>query len=146
MIFAASGMRMTPAAAGTCLRAEQRIEKIAVRSIARAGAAELKARVPIRRRLELLSGAIVFAELIIGRALFGALEHLISLADFLEACLGILLFADVRMIFAGKLAVGLLDLRVSRIARHAHHVVIILEFHRSPGISRRGRILRANLR
>ena len=36
------------------------------------------------------------------------------------------------MILAGKFAVGLLDLRLSRIARDAHHFVIILEFHRSP--------------
>ena len=70
---------------------------------------------PNRRRTEILARAR-FAELIIGRALLGTLEHFVGLADLLEARLGILLLADVRMIFAGQFAVGLLDLRLSRIA------------------------------
>src|SRR5580693_4155788 len=130
MVLAASGMsRAVPAAAGASLRPKQRVEKIAVRFIARTSATEFKARVPIRRRPEVLSGAIVFAQLIIGRALFGTLEHFVGLANLLEARLGILLLADVRMILAGKFAVGLLDLRVSCVPRNTHHLVIILEFH-----------------
>src|ERR1700734_4034392 len=133
MIFAASGMSAAASpATGPGLCAEQRVEKIAVGFVARARAAEFKARVPIRRRPEVLSGTIVLAELIVSRALLGALEHFIGLADFLEARLGILLLADVRMILAGKFAVGLLDLRVRRVSRDAHHLVIILEVHRSP--------------
>ena len=133
MILAVSRMsRAATAAAGACLRAEQRVEKIAVCCIALTRAAEFKARVPIGRRPEILSRAIVLAQLIIGCAFFRALEHLVRLADFLEARLGIFFLADVRMIFPCKFAIGLLDLSVGRIARNAHYFVIILEFHLSP--------------
>src|SRR5277367_5183433 len=103
MILAAprTGFSSAPAA-GPSPRAEQRVEKIAVRFIAGTGSAEFKARVPIRGRPEVLSGAIVFAQLVIGRALFRALEYFVGLADFLETRLGIFFLADVRMIFASK--------------------------------------------
>src|SRR5580700_6201806 len=106
MILAASGMRFTASSLAPRLRAEQRIEKIAVGSIARACAAELKAGIPIGRRPEILSRAIVFAQLIIGRAFFRTLQHLVGLADLLEARLGVFFLADIRMIFARKFAIG----------------------------------------
>ena len=70
-------------------------------------------------------------ELIVGGALFGTLEYFVGFADFLEAGFGVLFLADVRMIFASELAVGLLDLRLRGIARHTHDLVVVLELHRT---------------
>ena len=131
MIFAAVGAKLAAAAPRSRLSAEQGIKKIAVRRIARARTAEFKAGVPIGRRAKVFAGAML-AQLIVCRALLGALEHLIGLADLFEPRLGVFFFADVRMIFAGEFAIGLLDLCLGCVARNAHHLVIILKFHSSP--------------
>src|ERR1700679_3958220 len=115
--------------AGFGPRAEQRLEKIAVGRIAGTRAAEFKTSAPIRRRPKILSGGMPLSQLIVGGALLRALEQLVGLADFLAARLGILFLADVRVIFAGELAVRLLDLRLGGVARHTHDLVIVLKFH-----------------
>src|SRR3569623_2135339 len=100
---------------------EQRLEEIAKRgrvTTGEAAAAEFEARVPIRRRPELLTRLPVGAELIVGRALFGILEHFVGLTHFLELGFGIRLLAHVGMIFARKLAIGALDLILGRSAGH----------------------------
>ena len=92
--------------------AEQRFEEITVgRGVAtgKAAATEFKAGVPVRRWIEVLAGLPVRAQLVVGRAFFRVLEYLVGLADFLEACLGVCLLADIGMVFARQLAIGTLD-------------------------------------
>jgi hypothetical protein len=67
--------------------------------------------------------------LIVGGALLGTLEYFVGLADLLEAGFGVLFLADVRVIFASELAVGLLDLRLGGIARQTHDLVVVLKLH-----------------
>src|ERR1700722_7817988 len=132
MVFAASGVECAAPVAGSrpSLRAEQRLEEVAVGGVARARAGKLKPRAPIRRWPEILT-RMPLAELIVGGALVGTLEHFVRFADLLEARFGVLFLADVRMIFASELAVGLLDLRLRGIARHAHDLVVVLVLHRT---------------
>ncbi len=135
VILAASRVDAAAAALRRSRGAEQGFEEIAViRETAGAGprAAELKTRAPVGGRTELLAGTRARAQLIVSGALFRSPEHLIRFADFLESSFSVLFLADVRMVFARKLAIRLLDLRIGGIPRHAHHLVIILEFHPSP--------------
>src|SRR5581483_8580651 len=114
------GLRLPPSCrterAGT---AEERGEEIAEAFLlehrsaagrARAGAAaELEAARPIRRRPELLPGLPVAAELIVRGTLLRVFQYFVGLLHFLELLLGVFLLADIRMIFTGETAVGLLD-------------------------------------
>src|SRR5262249_29137828 len=63
-------------------------------------------------------------------------EYLIGLVDFLEACLRRLVAGiHVRMVLAGQLPVGLLQLLVGGGLGHAERGIVVLEFHRySPRI------------
>src|SRR5208283_111742 len=137
MIFAASRVEAAPVgcASGSCA-AEQRFEEIAVIGAAPgcAGAAELEAGPPVGRRAELLAGAGTRTQLIIRRALLRASQYFVSFADLLEVRFRILLLAYIRVILSCKLAIRLLDLRFRGVARHAHHLVIVLELHRSPAM------------
>src|ERR1022692_239449 len=137
-VLAASRIDAPAAAVRRSRGAEQRFEEIAVIRVTGTGAgpwaAELKACAPVGRGTELLAGTRTRSELIVRGALFRAAKHLIRFADFLEASFGVLFLADVRMVFARNVAIRLLDLRIGGIPRHAHHFVIILEFHPSPGI------------
>ena len=129
----APGMHAGPLPAAS-LAAEQRLEEVAVvRAIAGAeiAPAELEAGIPARRRLEVLPGLPLAAHLIVGGALLGILQHLVGLAQLLEARLGIGLLADVRMVLARQLAVGALDLVLRRAARQSEGLVVVLEFHGS---------------
>src|SRR5208283_911158 len=65
-------------------------------------------------------------------ALFRAFQHFVGFAEFLEPRFGVLFLAYVRVIFACQLAISLLDLGFGGVARHSHHLVIILELHPSP--------------
>ncbi len=60
--------------------------------------------------MEFLPGAPVCPETVVSRALLRIPEHLIGLADPLEFLLRVRLVADIRMIIAGKLSIGALDL------------------------------------
>src|SRR5690606_2154476 len=60
-----------------------------------AGAGEVEA--PVRRRPKFLA-RLALSERVVGCALFGVAQHLVSLADLLEARLGVGLFADVGMV------------------------------------------------
>src|ERR1700722_558602 len=125
-------MKPTATAALPPLGAKERFEEIAVGRIAAARAAELEAGAPIGRGAKLFAGTRSLSQLIIGRALLGTLEYFVGLADFLEACFGVFFLAHVRVILAGELAVGLLDLRLGGVARHSHHLVVVLELHQCP--------------
>jgi hypothetical protein len=118
-------------AAAAALCAEQGFEEIAVIGIARVRSAELEAGIPVGRGPEILAGAML-PEMIVGGSLLGILQHFIGFPDFLEAGFRVLFLADIRVVFARQLAVGLLDLRLGCITRDAHDLVIILELHRSP--------------
>ena len=52
-------------------------------------------------------------------------EHLVGDADLLEARLRLLVGVDVGMQFAGQLAVGALDLRITRALAHPEQAVIV---------------------
>ena len=80
--------------------------------------------------MEVLTGLIVGAELIVGGTLFRVLEDLVGLADFFEARLGVLLLAHIGMIFSRQLAVGAFDFILRCVAFQAHDFVIIFKFHR----------------
>jgi hypothetical protein len=134
-------MRSTGAAA------EQRLEEIArvevgaeraaaAEAAARPAAAELEAGIPVRRRLELLAGLPVAAHLVVGGPLLRIPQDLVGLVDLLEALLGVGGLAHVRVVLAGELAVGLLDVVLRGRARHAEGVVVVLVFHRSVSASR----------
>ncbi len=90
---------------------------------------ELEAFRPSRRRAELLSGLPIAAELIVGSALLGVLQDLVSLLHLLEFLLGVRLLADVRVEFAREPAVCLLDLVRARRPSHAQDLVVIAVFH-----------------
>jgi hypothetical protein len=112
---------------------EQGLEEIAVVAPCIAsGTAELETRSEIGRRTKVLAGPGARSQLIIGRALFGSAQHLVRLAHLLEAGFGVGLLADVGMELPRELAISLLDLRVGRVARDAHDLVIVFEFHRAP--------------
>src|SRR5450631_3580776 len=55
---------------------------------------------PIGRRAKLLTRSVVSTELIIGCALVRIAEHFVGLLNLLEFALGVLLLADVGMVFA----------------------------------------------
>ena len=82
---------------------------------------------PIGRRPELLSGAEVPAQLIVGRALLRIAQHLVGLLNLFEFVLGVLFLADVRVEFARQLAIGALHLIGVGAARHPQNFVIILD-------------------
>ena len=100
-----------------------------------APAGELEALAPIGRRPEILSGTPVLAELVVCRALLGILEDLVRFLQLLELCLGVGLLADVWMVLARKPAIRTLDDLLRGIARHAHHLVVVPEFHGVPAVS-----------
>src|SRR6202008_3344743 len=85
---------------------------------ARPAAAELESAAPVRRRTELLPGLPVAPELIVRGALLRIPEHLVRLLHFLEALLGVLLLADVRVEFARQPPVGRLQFLGSGRALH----------------------------
>jgi hypothetical protein len=126
--------------------AEQGLEEIAVVAPCSpgSGTAELETRAEVGGRTKVLAGPGSRSELIISRALFGTAQHLVRLADFLEAGFGVGLLADVGMELARELAIGLLDLRLGRVARDAHDLVIVLEFHRAPVLRIRKNTMRTS--
>jgi hypothetical protein len=94
-------------------------------------AGELKTSVPVWRRTEILPSLPVAAQLVISSALFEIFQDGIGFTQLLEADFGIRVLADIGMIFARQRAVGALDFILAGIARHAHDLVVVLEFHLS---------------
>jgi len=66
---------------------------------------------------------------VVGRALLLVAQHVVGFVDLAHAPLGVRLLADVRVVLARQLAVGLADVLVGRVALHAERLVIVLEFH-----------------
>ena len=137
MILSTTGDTPATGEAGTAMirtlseQALEEIRKAATSGIGRTATGKLEPGIPTRWRPEILAGAPVLAQLVVGRALFRVPEHLVGLTELLEAALGIRLFADIRVIFARQLAVGALDLVLRRFAGHAHHRIVVFVVHRS---------------
>ena len=73
-------------------------------------------------------------------ALLGVGEGVVGLLDLLELLLGLLVAGvAVRVVLAGELAVGLLDLIRARLARHAEHRVQIARGHQALTTTRAAR-------
>jgi hypothetical protein len=79
--------------------------------------------------VEFLALLPVGAQLVVGCALFRITQHFVGLAHFLETLLGIRLLAHVRMVLAGELSVGALNVVLGGIPFHAHDLVVVLVFH-----------------
>ena len=70
------------------------------------------------------------AEAVIGRALFGILQHIVSLIQFLEFGFGFrIALIAIRVPLHRELAVGFLEVILARIARDAENLVIIAFCH-----------------
>src|SRR5258707_7239651 len=59
---------------------------------------------PVGRRPQILARLVATAELIVGRALFLALQWFIGLTDFLGSFLSVLFLRHVSVIFVGEVA------------------------------------------
>ena len=139
VIGAALGLGFTPVASCTACAAapmagaaEQLFEEVAV-VLAGAGTAraigELETGVPVGRGAEVaLAGGLV-AQRVIGDALLGIGQHGLGFVELGHAGLRVGFLADVRVVLARQLAVGLLDLVRGGGLRHTENLVVVLEFH-----------------
>ena len=85
---------------------------------------------PTRRRLKLLvAAATVTAQLVVLGPTTGILEYLPGLGHLLETGLRTRVRIQVRMVLAGELAVGNLDILELRIGLYTQYLVIVLELH-----------------
>src|SRR5690606_35174915 len=115
------------AAAAVTTEAREQIAQIEVLEAART-----EARFPVLRGLEVLTRPVA-AQLVVGGPFLRIGKGLIGLRNFLESLFRVRFLRDVRMVFAGELAVGLLDLVLGRPALDAQGGVVILVFHGSAG-------------
>src|SRR5690606_12067956 len=76
------------------------------------------------------------SELIVGAPLVLVRQNLVGLRDLLEPRLGLgIAGIAVRMVLQRLLAIGLLDLFLRGVARHAKQLVEVLTQHESPPVS-----------
>lgn len=134
-------LHVLPSPAGTALlltgapervastTAEHRAEK--VRKIATLETASGPASAfPAWRRLEWPTMlAAVLANFIEFGAFLRIAQHFVGLVGFLEFVFGVALFADIRVILAGQLAVRGLDRLVVRCGLYAKYLVVVFEVH-----------------
>src|SRR5690606_9845747 len=97
------------AARGTAEEAGEELAELLGPQVVEGAARELEAGAPVRGRPELLAGASRLADLVVGGAFLGIGQHRIGLVHRAHARLGVRLLADVRVVLARELAVGLLD-------------------------------------
>ena len=71
----------------------------------------------------------VLANLIVLGTFVGAFEGFIRLVDVLEFTLGVLLFADIRVILARQLAISGLDRLIVGCGVYTQNLVIVFEVH-----------------
>ena len=90
---------------------------------------KLKACIPVRRRLEVRTWSVGLTQPVIGGALFGIAENFVGFTDVLEFRLGPVFLIEVRMILAGKFAVGALDFILCRSFFDTQQRLIVLVFH-----------------
>jgi len=128
MILPACAKFAASAAAPSAHATEQRLEEIA--ELAGLAAAEFETCIPIRRRVELLTGLEAAADLIIGCTLLGVPRDIIENRNLLKPLLRTLLLVDVGMVLARKLAICALDRIRLSVAFDAKDFIIVLIFHR----------------
>ena len=122
-----------PSALLTKSLAEQGFEEIAeiaapgLKATAGTGRApaEVKAAFPSGRGTEILALLPVLAEPVVFLTFFRVFQYLVGFVDFLETLLGVRRLVDVRMIFAGQLAIGPLDILLLGVTVHAQYLVIV---------------------
>jgi len=132
-----------PGAAASTHAAKERFEKLAVLALAETAAEVVKAVVatgvltgsalalrPAWWWAKLLPGLLVQRGLIIGGALFGVFEHVISFGYRLKLGFGVFFLADIWVVLARQFAVRPLDVFRGGVLVHAHDLVVILELHR----------------
>jgi hypothetical protein len=90
---------------------------------------ELEARVPVRRRREALPGLMALADGVVGGAPFGVGQNGIGFVDLAHARRGVGFLADVGVVLARQLAVGLADFLGAGVAGDTQHLVVVLELH-----------------
>jgi len=121
--------------------AEELLEEIAelriVHAVAAVGrrAGELKARVPVRRRVKVCTSAVLpllrrlAAQRVVGGAFLRVRQHGVGLVHLGHPRGGIGLLAHVGVVAARELAVGRLDVCSRGVAWHAQDLVVVLELH-----------------
>ena len=117
--------------------AEELLEEVAefgaVQALGAGCAGELETGVPVGRRAEVLTRVVrgLLPQAVVGSALFGVGQDGVGLVHLGHAGRGVSLLADVGVVAARQLAVGLLDVVRTGIARHAQDLVVVLELHAS---------------
>ncbi|MNZ79557.1 hypothetical protein D3C78_981640 [compost metagenome] len=114
--------------------AEQLVEEVAEGfAVAAVVRMESMAFVPVRRRLEAVVPAEPArrrsAELVVGGALFGIGQHRIGFVELGHALGGILVLAQIRVVFPGQAPVRLLDVLGARVFGDAQDLVVVLVVH-----------------
>src|SRR6266568_8675545 len=137
--FVAKSSLAAEALAGPPPRSEELFEKVA-----KTGPAELELKIapapaplpaarellPARGRTKFRAGLPMRAKLVIFLPVGRVTQHLVSLVDFFEFFLGLLLvLGHVGMILPRQLAEGLLDLFFAGGPRDTQNLVVIFEFH-----------------
>src|SRR5580692_166116 len=124
------------AAADTCARARARAAKQTGEEIAKAieireslAARVSKALRPVRRWPKLLSIAKIAAQLVVRSAFVAVAQDLVGLLDLFEFLLRILFLADIRMEFAGQLAVRALHFLGVGAASYPKNFVVVPILH-----------------
>src|SRR5262249_47351747 len=85
---------------------------------------------PVRGWGELGTALPVCSELVVLLAFVGVAQDFVSFLGLLELLFSLLVVrVEVRMVFAGQLAIGLLDFSIAGAARHAENLVIVLKLH-----------------
>jgi hypothetical protein len=112
--------------------AKELFEEVAV-VLARAATAgtvgELEAGVPVGRRTEVALAGGLAAQRVVGHPLLGVGQHGLRFVELGHAGLRVGLLADVGVVFARQLAIGLLDFVGGGGLGHAENLVVVLEFH-----------------
>src|SRR5690606_28733848 len=93
-------------------------------------ATEFEPGIPVRRWPKLLPLLPAAAQLIISRAFFRVFQHFIGFAQTLEMLFSVRFFTHIRMIFAGRFAVGTFDIVLGSIPGHPQDLIVILKLHR----------------
>ena len=119
----------------TTVETRQQIEQVDVSEVLKALRARLptEAVPPVGRRSEILP-RLVGTHLVVRGTLLHVFQDLVGFTYLLELLLGVLLLGDVRMVFAGQLAIRLLDVLFGRAAFDTQNGVVIFLFHAGPSV------------
>src|SRR5690606_22200759 len=99
----------------------------------------MKMLLPLMGRHEIVALPML-AKIIIGCPFFRVFQRGIGFSHFLEPTLGVRLLGYIRMIFVSQTAIGLLDIRLGRIALYTKGFVIIDVFHLHLPVSMSSRV------